>query len=324
MRTLLTAALSLVLLCSNALAQGERFAPVPATAVGPAIDRELGYVVEEVGRGLYLVSDGTYQNMFLITGEGVIVVDAPPSTGRNILAAISSVTDEPITHVIYSHTHIDHIGAASIYPDDAVIIAHEDAAVHLVNKNDPDRPVPTMTFADSMTLEVGNQTLQLDYHGLNHSPGNIYILAPEHKVLMLVDIVYPGWAPFKDLGVAESVGGFLAAHEIVLSYDFDHFIGGHLTRIGTRQDVETQQAFMADMVQAADRANGATDFGTAFGEAAARGGQDNPYAIINTAFESVAQQCAKEMIEKWGDRLGGVDIFALDHCWRITLHQRFD
>jgi glyoxylase-like metal-dependent hydrolase (beta-lactamase superfamily II) len=324
MRTLLTAALSLVLLCSNALAQGEMFAPVPAAAVGPAIDREVGYVVEEVGRGLYLVRDGTYQNMFLTTGEGVIVVDAPPSTGRNILAAISSVTDEPITHVIYSHTHKDHIGAASIYPDDAVIIAHEDAAAHLVNKNDPDRPVPTMTFADSMILQVGSQTLQLDYRGLNHSPGNIYIFAPEQRVLMLVDIVYPGWAPFKDLGVAESVDGFLAAPDVILSYDFDRFIGGHLTRIGTREDVETQQAYMADMVQAADRANGATDFSAAFGEAAARGGQDNPYAVINTAFENVAQQCANEMIDKWGDRLGGVDIFALGHCWRITLHQRFD
>ena len=48
--------------------------------------------------------------------EGVIVVDAPPSIGENILAAIAEVTDEPITHVIYSHSHADHIGAAGIYP----------------------------------------------------------------------------------------------------------------------------------------------------------------------------------------------------------------
>jgi hypothetical protein len=77
-------------------------------------------------------------------------------------------------------------------------------------------------------------------------------------------------------------------------------------------------------VQAADRANAATDFSAAFVEATARGGQDNPYAIINNAFESVAQRSANEMIDKWGDRLGGVDVFALGHCWRITLHQRID
>ncbi len=317
-------ALSAVLPSSSAMAKDEMFAPVPATAVGPAIDQEVGFIVEELGRDLYLVNDGTYQMMFLTTGEGIIVVDAPPSMGPNILAAIAGVTDEPITHVVCSHAHRDHIGAASVYPDDAVIIAQDATTAHLTQKNDPNRPVPTQSFTDNMTLTVGSQTLQLDYRGLGHSPGNIHIYAPEQKVLMVVDIVFPGWVPFKDLAVAESIDGFVEAHDLILDYDFDHYIGGHLTRAGTRADVETQKAYVADIVQAAGTANGAMDFGAAFGAAAARGGQSNPYAIINILFDNIARQCADEVEEKWRDRLGGVDIFTLGHCMRISWHQRID
>jgi glyoxylase-like metal-dependent hydrolase (beta-lactamase superfamily II) len=321
-------ALLLVLPVGNALAQDDMFAPVPETAIGPVIDQEVGYLVEELGSGLYLVSDGSYQMMFLTTGEGVIAVDAPPSTGANILEAIASVTDEPITHVIYSHSHIDHIGAASVYPDDAVIIAQDATTAHLAAKNDPNRPVPTQSFTDSLTLRVGTQTLQLDYRGLGHSPGNIHIYAPEQKVLMVVDIVFPGWVPFKDLAVAESIGGFVEAHNLILNYDFDHYVGGHRSTTeapaGTRAHVETQQAYLADVFEAGARANAAMDFGSAFGAAAARGGQANLYAITSILLDSIAQQCADEVEEKWRGRLGGVDIFTFGHCMRVTLHQRID
>jgi glyoxylase-like metal-dependent hydrolase (beta-lactamase superfamily II) len=300
------------------------FAAVPKAAQGPAIKQEKGYVVEELGDGLFLVNDGVYQMMFLTTGKGVIAVDAPPNTGAKILAAISSVTDEPITHVIYSHSHKDHIGAAGIYPKNAVIIAHKDTAAHLAAKNDPDRPVPNRTFTDSMILEVGSQTLKLDYHGLNHSPGNISIYAPKQKVLMMIDIVFPGWTPFPDLALAESTDGFIKAHDVILSYDFEHYIGGHLTRHGTRVDVETQKAYFMDIVKAAGNANAAMDPGAAFAQAEERGGQGNPWAFIKILFDNVARQCSEEVEKKWAGRLGGVDIFTFDHCWKISEHQRID
>ena len=133
--------MAFVLLATNAIAQDSHdnmFAGVPKAAMGPAINYEQGFIVEELGEGLFIINDGVYQMMFLTTGEGVIAVDAPPNTGAKILAAISSVTNEPITHVIYSHSHKDHIGAASIYPKNIVIIAHQETAEHLAAKNDPD------------------------------------------------------------------------------------------------------------------------------------------------------------------------------------------
>ncbi len=324
---LTTAALLIGGAATTGMAQAqpmEMFAPVPQAAMGPMVDQQMGYLVEELGDGLYWLTEGVYHTMFLTTGEGVIIVDAPPRIGENILKAVASVTDEPITHVIYSHTHSDHIGAAGLYPAGVTIIAQEATAAHLAAKNDANRPVPTQTFADSLTLSVGSQTLQLDYHGVNHEPGNIFIYAPKQKVLMVVDIVFPGWTPFPDLALAEDVDGYIAAHDQILGYDFDHYIGGHINRLGTRSDVEIQKEYFNDIVQAAGKANGAMDFDAAFGEAKERGGENNTWAFVKILFDNIARQCADEVEAKWGDRLGGVDIFTFDHCWKISEHQRID
>lgn len=71
------------------------------------------------------MTDGSYQNVF----AGVILVDLPPTIGRNMLFAIGNVESQPITHTVYSHSHADHIGVASLVagPGKPVeIIAHED------------------------------------------------------------------------------------------------------------------------------------------------------------------------------------------------------
>lgn len=303
-------------------------APVPDSAQGPAIPQDKGYLVEEISDGLYWVTEGAYQVMFLTTGEGVIVVDAPPSIGQNVLAAIAEVTDEPITHVVYSHSHADHIGAAGMYPADATYIAHAAAAAQLAETaaNDPDRappfgaflgggpvPLPTETFTDSYTLEVGDQTLELVYGGINHDPGNIFVYAPKQKVLMLVDVVFPGWVPFKDLALADDVLGYIQAHDQALVFDFDTFIGGHLTRLGTREDVEIAREYVLDVEASAANALQTVDF-MAIGQET---GFSNPWLLFDTYLDAVAQACADEVVPNWMGRLGGADVFTIDHCWTM-------
>jgi hypothetical protein len=89
-------------------------APVPPPAKGPAIPKS-GYLVEEIAERTYWLTDGLYQMIFLVTAEGVVVVDAPPTIGNNILRAIASVTKARVTHAIYSHHHADHTGAMVLY-----------------------------------------------------------------------------------------------------------------------------------------------------------------------------------------------------------------
>jgi len=308
-------------------------APLPDATRGPAIPQDKGYLVEEIQDGLYWVTEGVYQTIFLTTGEGVIVVDAPPSIGENLLKAIAEVTDEPVTHVIYSHSHADHIGAASIFPSDATFIAHEETAVQLARMNDPDRvysfgvfvggsevPLPDVTFSDSYTLEVGNQTLDLEYWGVNHEPGNIFIYAPQQRVLMLVDVIFPGWVPFKNLALAEDTVGYLYAHDQVLSIDFETFVGGHWNRLGTREDVEIQQEYIDDLQANAAQALQTVDFMAVAQET----GFENLSLLFDRYVDAVTQECADLTVPKWIDRLGGADIWTFDHCHQVIQSLRID
>ncbi|MEH6912394.1 MAG: MBL fold metallo-hydrolase [Oceanicoccus sp.] len=89
---------------------------IPESSKGPKVPVETGYFVSEIKDGIYWVTNGAYQSMFMTTGHGIVVVDAPPSIGQNLLRAIKDVSDEHITHMIYSHSHKDHIGAAALLP----------------------------------------------------------------------------------------------------------------------------------------------------------------------------------------------------------------
>ena len=256
---------------------------IPHAAKGAAIPAK-GYLVQEIRNHLYWVTDGSYNAMFLVTDKGVVVVDAPPSIGKNYLKAIAEVTDKPVTYVIYSHAHIDHIGAAGIFPKNATFIAQQETAAKLqraksVARNASMVPsIPTVTFSKNYTLQIGNQTLKLDYYGVNHLPGNIFIYAPKQKVLMLVDIIFPGWIPFPYLAIAKDTAGFIKAHDIALNnYDFDTIVAGHLTRLGTRSDVIIQKEFVSDLEKAAATANQEVLFSKIASQA---GSFDNPWLIF--------------------------------------------
>lgn len=309
------------------------FQDVPPTVFDKAIPQDIGYLVEEISDGLYYVTEGTYQMMFLTTGEGVIAVDAPPSIGQNILNAIASVTEEPITHVIYTHAHADHISGAGLYPAEATYIAHEETAATLERVNSGERvapfgtfvggapvPAPTETFSDSFTLTVGTQRLELEYRGPAHEVGNIYVYAPGQKVLMLVDVVFPGWVPFKNLALAEEIPTFIAAHDEVLGYDFETFIGGHLTRLGTREDVVTQQDYVRDVERYAAQALQAVDFFEIAGDV----GFENQWLLFDTYLDAMAKNCHLQVVEKWQLALAAADVFGEDHCFAMVESLRID
>ena len=143
---------------------------IPEKAKGPAIPSK-DYLVEKIRDDLYWVTDGVYDTMFLVSDEGVIAADAPPSLGENYIKAIREVTDKPIRYAVYSHSHIDHIGAAeNIYPDNVTIVAQEETAKLLKIANDSNRPIPTIMFKDNYNLTLGNQTLEVTIRALIMNP----------------------------------------------------------------------------------------------------------------------------------------------------------
>src|SRR6202042_198292 len=121
------------------------YAPIPRSALGPALN-EQGYHVGRVERNLYWVTDGVYNSAFLVTRDGVVLFDAPPSIGGNLQRAVDEIAaaeggSNTVTHLVYSHHHADHGAAASLFPN-AVRIGHEETRRLLRRDNDPCRPVP--------------------------------------------------------------------------------------------------------------------------------------------------------------------------------------
>jgi glyoxylase-like metal-dependent hydrolase (beta-lactamase superfamily II) len=300
---------------------------IPEAAKGPAIPPK-GYLVQEIRDHLYWVTDGSYNTIFLVTEKGVVAVDAPPSIGKNYLKAIAEVTNKPIAYVIYSHAHLDHIGAAGIFPKNATYIAQQETAGELQRAKSVAKnasmvpPIPTVSFSKNYTLQIGNQTLNLGYYGNNHLPGNIIIYAPKQKVLMLVDIVFPGWVPFPYLAIAKDVAGFIKAHDIALNnYDFNTIVAGHLTRLGTRNDVIIQKKFVSDLEKAASKANQEVLFSKVAQQV---GSFDNPWLLFSKYIDAINENCVKDMLPKWGNRIGGAEQFMSTHCFSMAEAERVE
>jgi glyoxylase-like metal-dependent hydrolase (beta-lactamase superfamily II) len=290
-------------------------------AANPRVPQDKGYLVEEVRDGLYWVTDGAYNTMFLVSTEGVVAVDPVPTLGPRYLRAIGEVTDKPVTHVVYSHEHTDHIGAANLFPKNVTIVAHEETARVLAARNDPRRPVPTVTFDDRYTLKVGDQTLELEYRGNNHTPGNIFIYAPKQKVLMLVDVVYPGYMPYKNLGITEDVQGYIKAHADLLSYDFTTLVAGHVTRLGTRDDVKTASAFLEDLEATCAGLLASLSFPGYLQSPVARRLAEtegrSKWDLHNEYEHELESRCAAVLSPRWRDRLTDADTYLRDNCWAM-------
>jgi glyoxylase-like metal-dependent hydrolase (beta-lactamase superfamily II) len=293
-------------------------APVPPPAKGPAIPKS-GYLVQEIAERTYWLTDGLYQMIFLVTAEGVVAVDAPPTIGNNILRAIASVTKARVTHAVYSHHHADHAGAMVLYSG-ARIYAQSQVAGLLRQAGDPNRPLPDVTFEDRLTVQAGQDRVQLAYHGPNHSPGNIFAYLPAQRVLMLVDVVFPGWVPFAYLAESQNIPGWLEAPAQALRYPFDTFVGGHLTRLGTRDDVTVQQQYVAELKAAAVNAIDTFNVETVYASV----DDANPWAIFRAYLDGVAAQAAAAVVPHWIDKLGGADVYTQANAYQLVESLRID
>jgi glyoxylase-like metal-dependent hydrolase (beta-lactamase superfamily II) len=297
-----------------------KYIDVPASAHGPAIDPAKGYRLQDLGSGLYMITDNAYQSMFLVYDRGVVVIDAPPSYAVRIPQAIAEVTDKPITHVVYSHSHIDHIGGTKSLGGRPVIVAHDETLRLLKRAADPNRPLPTITFSDKYTLRAGKKTLEFSYHGNAHEPGNIFIYAPAQRVLMVVDVVFPGWMPWRRFALAQDIPGYFAQVEQIRKMDWDTLVGGHVARTGIHADVDLQVEFNEDVKQAAKTALEKTELGLGLNPL----DRANPWAVFDNYIDRVAAQCVSTLTPRWSNRLAGFDVYIWDQCYAMEQSLRIE
>jgi glyoxylase-like metal-dependent hydrolase (beta-lactamase superfamily II) len=299
------------------------YAPVPRSAMGPALNKQ-GYYVGRVERNLYWVTDGTYQSAFLMTSDGVVLLDAPPTIGHNIQRAVDEIASangvsNKVNYLIYSHHHADHAGASFLFDKNVTRIGHEETRRLLLRDDDPARPPNEETFQDKRTLEIGGERIDLAWHGASHSPDNIFIHLPDHDALMLVDIVNPGWAPIYLSNLTEDIPGYIEAPAHALAYSWKHFIVGHNGRLGTRDDVTLHQQYMADIVESSRKAINSVDptrYFVKYGE--------NVWAGLKGTLDEIARTAARPVIEKYTGKLAAVDVYTESTTFQVMQSIRLD
>jgi hypothetical protein len=89
---------------------------------------------------------------------------------------------------------------------------------------------------------------ELAYHGPNHSPDNTFIHAPRQQTLMAVDVLDPGWVPFKNLAVSQDIPAWVKGRATWRwSIPWQTLVGGHLGRLRVRTDGDIQKQYTADL-----------------------------------------------------------------------------
>lgn len=122
--------------------------------------------------------------VFIVTDDGVVVIDPKPDVSPYVLKVMPQVTDKPITHVIYTHHHRDHSEGAHLFAETVTLIAEQITAALLAVANDPKRPQPDIVFDDEYVLETGGLRFEFKDLGRNwHSQDDLVIWVPEKNPL---------------------------------------------------------------------------------------------------------------------------------------------
>ena len=226
--------------------------PAPAATPAPPL---FATTKVEGTDNVYIFRYQNHQAMFVVTPAGVIATDpisyGRPQAAKTYLEEIRKITQAPIKYLIYSHHHYDHIAGGKLFKEaGATIVAHKRARERLVALKAPDVVIPDEVVDGKRTIKLGGTSLELIYTGKNHSDSSLVMLLPKEKIIFVVDFNALGAVPSR-LAVNDSYPvEWEASLKKILALNWDRQIPGHPGpggRLGTRQDMEQQLAFMTDL-----------------------------------------------------------------------------
>lgn len=190
---------------------------LPADAVEPEVIK--------VAEGVYgfIGVEGATNSGFVVTEEGVVVIDTqgPKELALLLKKRIQEITDKPVIYVINTHYHGDHTFGNQHFKEARDIISHENTKKNLIEKNKPHKEqfkrffgekalegievvLPTRTFKDTLSMRVGNKSLELVYLGIGHTDGDIIVYLPVEGVIFGGDLLYTGRLPWVGDGNVQS------------------------------------------------------------------------------------------------------------------------
>ena len=206
-------------------------------AAGAAFAQDAKREVTNVAGDVYRFQNNFHVNVFVITGEGVVVTDPINADAAAWLREeIASRTDQPITHLVYSHSHGDHASGGAAYGDVPTVIAHANAPEAI------DGVTPTMRFDDTHEFAVGEKTFELTYLGPGHGTDLIAMVIRPENVAFVVDAVSAKRLFYRDFPGA-NVDDWIGQVRKVDTLDFEIFVGGH-GPVGEKADVGAGIAYL--------------------------------------------------------------------------------
>jgi cyclase len=242
--------------------------------------------VEKLKDNLFILTGGGGNTTVFVQSNGITVVDTKnPGWGAPILAKIQELSPKPITTIINTHTHGDHVSGNVEFPATVDIVVQENTATNMKEMMSPpgmgkpgaNRPtifeqnqgkgLPKRTFKDRMTLFKGPDQIDLYYFGRGHTNGDAWVLYPALRVVTAGDIVSGKNLPILDTnngGSGLEIGNSIAKAHSALSKAADTVITGHAMTM-TMPELQEYATFnreFADSVRAAKKAGKSVDEAT--------------------------------------------------------------
>lgn len=212
------------------------------------------YILQKIGERTYYVQRYFYSTTFYVGDKGVLLFDAPEGRGKYLLQAIRDVTPLPVTALVYSHYHVDHIGDSPFWNDEAKkegvnlrIIASKATAEKMQFMNSR-LPVATQVLSkkdDQFKFE--KQTIELHrFVKAGHTDDHSVWLLKQEKVAHNPDLLNPDQLPMMGFAVSDTLVYHDSNLRQVEMLDWKYFIGGH-GNIGSHDDFKFQRQFLNDL-----------------------------------------------------------------------------
>jgi glyoxylase-like metal-dependent hydrolase (beta-lactamase superfamily II) len=205
--------------------------------------------VEKLRDNLFVLRGGGGNTGVFITSTGVVVVDSKnPGWGQTLLDKIKELTAKPVTHLINTHTHFDHVSGNVEFPTTVEVVAHENTAALMkemrpvtgmkpqpgnIFTDNKGRGLPKRTFKDTLTIGKGADQVDLHYFGRGHTSGDAWVVFPSLRVVHAGDIFSGKNLPLLDAnngGSGLEIGDTLAKAAAGLR-NVDTIITGHSTQM---------------------------------------------------------------------------------------------
>lgn len=249
---------TLVLLGGLSIAVKAAQQPAPE----PSVDN---LTVEKVKDNLFVLRGGGGNTAVFVTATGVTIVDTKnPGWGQPLLDKVKTLTDKPVTRVINTHTHYDHVSGNVAMPATVEIIAQENTqklmtqmnpvtglgTTQNVFKDNPGKGMPKRSFKDKLTIGSGADQINLYYFGPAHTGGDAFVEFPALRVMHVGDTFPNKGLPIMDQSNGGS--GVEYANTITKAVagvpNVDWLINGHTPAQTTPAEMKEFAAFVREFV----------------------------------------------------------------------------